>query len=246
MGSARLPPDPEESIAALRLSHPWPAERPADPVPLSGWLGEGNKRLLRRAIAEVRPRVIVELGSWLGLSARFLAEAAPDATILCVDTWEGGEEHHRSSQFRPVLGRLHGSFIAHLWPHRDRVVPVRGRSWDGMQAIHDHGVAADLVYIDASHETPDVLRDLETARRLFPDAVLTGDDWSWPSVRRAVIPFARRHRMRVVRDGNAYLLAANAAPGRLHYAALRAGTVWKGVDRAAVWPLVRRIRRRRH
>ncbi|MCA1819490.1 MAG: class I SAM-dependent methyltransferase [Halobacteriales archaeon] len=233
---------PLAGISKLRKAHPWPASKPTDTVPLSGWLGEGNKRLLRQAISERKPEVIVELGSWLGLSATFFAQEAPKAQIICVDTWEGSQEHQGGAQFAPVLGKLHGSFLANLWPHQDRVVAIRAFSWDGLQAIHDQGIVADLIYVDASHETNDVMRDLDTAWRLFPNAVVLGDDWGWPSVRRAVVPFAKKHGLRVNRDKNCYRLAAQPRPGALHYAALRVGTAWKSVDRVLIWPIVRRVR----
>jgi hypothetical protein len=33
-------------------------------------------------------RCVLELGSWLGSSTRFIADHAPNAVIICVDLWD--------------------------------------------------------------------------------------------------------------------------------------------------------------
>ena len=43
---------------------------------------------------------------------------------------------------------------------------------------------------DADHSEPAVLAELREVRRLFPAAVVCGDDWQWLGVRRAVMAFA--------------------------------------------------------
>jgi hypothetical protein len=103
--------------------------------------------------------------------------------------------------------RSHDSFLANLWPHKDRVVPVRSLSWEGLAEVHAAGVKVDVVYVDASHETDDVRRDIETALRLFPGAAIVGDDWKRTSVRAAVEPVAAEHGLRIAIDGNGFRLA---------------------------------------
>lgn len=239
----------DAALASLRAAHPWPSRRPPSGSPLQGWLGDGNKRMLE-ALLPRGPCVVVELGSWLGLSARFMLERRPQATLVCVDTWEGSVEHKAEARHQAHLPTLHASFLHNLWDLRGRVVPVRAFSWDGLEEVARHGVRPDLVYVDASHETPDVLRDLATALRLFPDAILMGDDWRWRSVRRAVVPFARRNGLWIRTDGNCFRLEPSAGrrPPALHYAATVAGAAVRRAarkaDRRVVWPVVRRLRRR--
>ena len=88
----------------------WPSARPDLEVVEHGWLNRGNKRALQRAVAAgvaavavaaasstpaptgtttSNAIVVVELGSWLGRSARYLLEILPpSASLFCVDTWD--------------------------------------------------------------------------------------------------------------------------------------------------------------
>lgn len=75
--------------AALRLGDPF-ADPPAEPLEedLQGWAG--TDPLLRRAVEAIRPGLVVEVGSWKGQSAVYMAEHCRalglDAALLCIDT----------------------------------------------------------------------------------------------------------------------------------------------------------------
>src|SRR5262245_9381175 len=64
-------------------------------VDMQGW--GSDKPIFRTAIEAVRPRTIIELGSWKGLSAIHMAglcrELGLDTEIVCVDTWLGSPEN---------------------------------------------------------------------------------------------------------------------------------------------------------
>ena len=101
------------------------------------------------------------------------------------------------------------------WRDLEARDPMRTDTLTGMQAIHDAGVRPDLIYVDASHAYKDVLQDLETAKRLFPDAHLFGDDWWWVgSVRKAVKRFAVDNGFEIRHHGNCWLFR-QGTPGRL-------------------------------
>ena len=72
--------------------------------------------------------------------------------------------------------------------------PVRGESPRKLNELADLGVRPDLIYFDSDKTGVDI----EIAHQLFPDAILTGDDWTWGieqgyPIRRAVKAFAREH-----------------------------------------------------
>ena len=53
----------------LSADYPWPDEKPnVGKHPISGWLNKGTAKLLRENIVE--KSLVVELGTWRGLSAR--------------------------------------------------------------------------------------------------------------------------------------------------------------------------------
>ncbi|EOD20835.1 hypothetical protein EMIHUDRAFT_241782 [Emiliania huxleyi CCMP1516] len=195
-------------VARLQL---WP-EAPPPPPPLDlihGWVHRGNERMLRRLLEERQPRCVVELGSWCGLCTTLLCEAAPRLAVFAVDLWDAPhllatpsqrEQYTCDAQAMAILqaGELHAAFLHNLWPHRTRVFPLRMPTGDGLAAIARLGAPVDLIYVDADHTYAAVLADLRASARLFPDALLCGDDWCWADVQLAVADFAHERGLRVV------------------------------------------------
>lgn len=146
-------------------------------------------------------RVILELGSFQGLSSRWFAQEMPaGATLICIDHWLGSSEHHRRPDWEAKLATLHETFLQNLWPHRQRVVPMKIDTINGMQELRDLEIIPDLVYVDASHEEEFVFADTDQALRLFPKAKILGDDWPHDSVRAGVVRAARRCGMLAVHE----------------------------------------------
>ena len=74
-------------IDAVRLQL-WPEAPPQGVKPYRhGWVHKSNERVLTKLLRERRPRVIVELGSWLGLCTSLLLEES-GATVFAVDRWD--------------------------------------------------------------------------------------------------------------------------------------------------------------
>src|SRR5262249_45939740 len=160
-----------ESPIVRRLAevNPWPAEQPEDAAPgqEQGWLGEGSELMLGRSLS-AKTRLGGELGSWLGLSPRYIAEHAPRATVVSVDTWEGSPEHKTQERFAKLLPKLFETFQARCWDYRDRVVPLRATTLDGLRRVHESGAEPDFVYVDAEHSYEAVAAELNLTRELFP------------------------------------------------------------------------------
>lgn len=171
-------------VVALRRSFPWPEEKPNFARCVEGWLMPGTADVLRARLSN-GTRVIVEVGSWLGMSAHFLAQMAPDAEIICIDTWEGSPEHEEDPHCAEMLPTLYERFLANTWDLRSRLTPIRRESVNGLIVLASFGVEPDLIYIDAAHDYESVMADIKAARELFPGAVLVGDDWGIPGVQSA-------------------------------------------------------------
>ena len=196
----------EKNLQILRELYPWPAEKPDIPPALSGWLQSSNQKMLAQ-LCTTKTRVVVELGSWLGLSAKFFLDVAPNATVLCVDHWQGSREHQHVEEWRSKLPILYETFLVNLWEYRDRVIPIKRKTVEGLKVIHSLGIHPDVVYIDASHEYKDVCWDVHTALELFPDSIICGDDWSWSDVQKAVSEIASNFKKKVhIEDGHAWYL----------------------------------------
>lgn len=195
-------------LAELRRRYPWPDTMPDVQPDDHSWFQQCNARLLRRFLGP-QTELIVELGSWLGCSARFMLKAAPNATLICIDHWKGSPRHQQSCRnaVKDKLPRLYETFLRNMWPWRQRVVPLRADTADGMRELAGIGLTPDLVYVDANHDYQNVLADVGTALELFPSAQVAGDDWIYfDGVRRAVGELARARGLRIVREENAWAL----------------------------------------
>lgn len=106
----------------------------------------------RKGLANEAIRVL-EIGSFEGLSTCFLLEHLPAAHVTCVDTWAGSDEH-RSVSFDEIERR----FDENVRPWGQRITKFKGTSLDYFSR-HRPVAAFDIVYIDGSHRSEDVLVD---------------------------------------------------------------------------------------
>ncbi len=165
-----------------------------------GWFG--NAEYLEHQISHKKPKVIIEVGSWLGCSTRFMAGMLPrGGKLYAVDTWKGSpnEPLHLQDPRMPYLYQLFLSNVKHAGL-TDRIVPVRMDSIEASKALN---VKADLIYLDASHDTESVLADIIAwYPHLREGGVFCGDDWLWDSVRIAVMQGAEALGKKVWAGGN--------------------------------------------
>jgi len=133
--------------------------------------------------------VFVEVGSWKGKSAAYmaveLANVNKDIKFFCVDTWQGSAEH--ADSHRQELPQLYDIFLNNMKPLEKYYTPMKISSLEAAGKFAD--ASLDFVFIDASHEYQDVLNDIAAWwPKVKPGGILAGDDFSssWPGVVQAV------------------------------------------------------------
>lgn len=194
--------DQRTVLQALRQEFPWPVARPTVEKPTQhlGWLNASARQMLAKELSGAT-KVVVELGAWLGMSTRYLADRAPNATILTVDHWKGSLEHHEHAGWQTALPQLYDKFITSCWDYRERVIPLKMDVLDGLRLLASRGVSPELIYVDAEHEAEAVGRQLRLCAELFPNAVLAGDDFDFAGVKDAVESFSQEARYQLETTG---------------------------------------------
>lgn len=195
----------------LQSRYPWPRHRPLLPVDDHGWLGAGNVRLLTEWLSNHAPRLILELGSWLGRSTRFFLQTCAEARVIAVDHWgllPSGD--YFGIEPERVL-RLYPQFQANCWSEKDRLGLCRNDTINGLREIAGLGLSPDFIYLDADHSRSAVERDLQLLSELFPQAVWAGDDWNWhdaegPTIQPLVRQLAEQTQRTLRVDGEGWLL----------------------------------------
>ena len=218
-------------VKKLADEYPWPETKPDAPVSTWGW-GMDGEELVRQHLPR-DAQVIVEIGTLLGSSARFLADHCPDAHLFCVDPWFDVTDpadrpflEHAPELTDFVTKQTDGIyqvFLASNWELRHRLTPLRGFSPDMLAPIHAHGIEVDAVYIDGSHVYEDVLADVIATAMMFPAAMMCGDDWNWPGVQHALNYVAANRGREIITSDNTWLLKQTGEDTR--HSALSARTV---------------------
>ena len=169
-------------IEKLRRITPWPEQKPDIPFNDGGWFPKCNRQLLSKLLSD-KTSLVVELGSWIGLSTRWILDTAPNAKVIAIDHWLGGKENAKD----PLLPVLHDTFISNCWSYKDRLVMLKMDTLKGMRLLLDNNVRPNVIYVDAGHDYESANADLKLAT-LF-DCPIVGDDFNpnaWPGVVRAV------------------------------------------------------------
>lgn len=132
---------------------------------------------------------MLEIGSFEGRSACWLVENAleEDGTLFCVDTWEGGEEHKAGNvDMESVAERFqHNITVAKQKAPNRNVVSVQSTSYEALGSfIATKQADFDFIYIDGSHQAPDVMADACMAFGLLKiGGIMVFDDYMWdPSI----------------------------------------------------------------
>lgn len=181
--------------------------------PTDEW--DSHHPIFDQAVDELRPRVIVEVGSFLGCSARhfsgLLKARALNSVVVCVDTWLAEQVLWDSAQWRPHLrfenGRpqVYKTWLANALAAdlQGYLCPLSMDSANGARYLALHGVQAEIVYIDGSHQASDVRRDLDLYwdKVLAPGGVMLVDDVTMPDVAGDLAVFASDRGLDYAVDG---------------------------------------------
>lgn len=188
----------------IKLKDLWPETRPTVPKDPHGWFLGSNAALIGSLIGP-KTKCIIELGSWLGTSTRFMLDHAPNAKLYAVDTWLGGPDHQGpNGACNEKLPTLYETFLTNCWDYKNRLYPLRMTTLEGLDLIFSEGCNPSLIYIDADHSYDAVCKDIENSISLFPHAVIVGDDWGWGGdlpVQRAARDMAKKYNKNIHVEG---------------------------------------------
>ena len=183
-------PEPYQSLELL----------PFDP---HGWFE--NQKPMEQAINNNYVKVVIEVGSWLGKSTRYIASLLPlEGKVYAVDHWKGSAENQSGETgWHRALPYLYQQFLSNIIHAglANKIIPIKMASVEAANVLchPPYNVTADLIYIDASHDTDSVYADLCA---WYPyvqgHGILCGDDWeSSPNVRTAVTRFAIERGLKI-------------------------------------------------
>lgn len=133
-----------------------------------------EKLALFNLVRTKRPRVIVEIGSYLGASSCFMAAAIAryrlNSRLYCVDTW-------RNDAMSEGARDTYEEFLHNTAPFSQAIRPVRQMSVDAAKEFREQ---IDLLFIDGDHRYAAVREDWTCwSRHLGETAVVAFHDIGW-------------------------------------------------------------------
>ena len=151
------------------------------------WAPEVWTQLIPMLPGKPGERTFLEIGSFEGRSAVWIMEnmMQDDDWLVCIDTWEGGEEHGKENMSN-VESRFDHNIVVvkDKYPYRC-IIKYKGTSTKELaREIHEENTRADFIYIDGSHIAKDVLTDACMAWPLLkPKGIMVFDDYMWGNPR---------------------------------------------------------------
>lgn len=152
---------------------------------------ESVRPIFKSLFSQVKPARVLEIGSFEGASAVYMIEtlgALAPLEIHCIDTWQGGIEHQRGRSFEANMSDVETRFARNTAlavnrsKHPINLCVHKGRSISEMAKLiaQGHAGSFDFIYIDGSHQAPDVLNDAILAFELLKVQGIMGfDDYLW-------------------------------------------------------------------
>lgn len=146
-----------------------------------------HKTSFTQIINQLKPKRVLELGSFEGRSTCFLIDLlkniSPEGELHCIDSWSGGQEHSEIN-FADVEKRFldNVQLAMSTAPDTFKVHVHKGKTDDKLVNLYSKGAKGyfDFIYVDASHEAPDVLFDaLLSFKLLRKGGVIAFDDYNW-------------------------------------------------------------------
>jgi len=154
------------------------------------WFGM-VKNVWDQLIPQVNPSKILEIGSYEGASTCYLIDSLSpkkNIEIHCVDNWEGGIEHRPGGSAEADMSEVEKRFLYNT----NLSISRNGNSVDlqlhkGCSDVELARLLAggkqnyfDFIYVDGSHQAPDVLCDAVLSFRLLREGgVIAFDDYLW-------------------------------------------------------------------
>lgn len=139
-------------------------------------------------LSQLNPKRILEIGSYEGYSTCYLIEKCTDVSAIeihCVDTWQGGIEHQKSSML-DVENRFHAN-VQFAQQKSKNPASVQIHKCLSYIALSEFLAAKqagtfDLAYVDGSHQATDVLVDAVLSFQLLRvGGLMIFDDYLWHS-----------------------------------------------------------------
>lgn len=148
------------------------------------------KEIWSQFLPVIKPQKALEIGSYEGAASCYLVETISNnggGELFCVDSWEGGIEHQPGGAAEANMNKVEKRFEENI---RKAILRAKNVKLDKIKARSDIALSAliaegksgyfDFIYVDGSHEAPDVILDAVLSFKLLRvGGIIAFDDYLW-------------------------------------------------------------------
>jgi hypothetical protein len=167
---------------------------------IHGWFN--FPKLYKSAVEKFENAVFVEVGTWKGKSASYMAveiaNSKKNIKFYCVDPWNGACEDHNANHYRckeVQNNTLYDLFLNNIEPVKDYIIPIKDYSLNAVNQFQD--ASLDFVFIDASHDYKNAKADIEAwYPKMKKGSIFSGHDYpNYEGVKQAVDEFVKEKNL---------------------------------------------------
>lgn len=157
----------------------------------NSWFLDGAKDVWDCLIPQLNPSKILEIGSFEGACICYLIEKLAHKHALeihSIDTWDGSIEHKGEGFEAAIMSDVESRFKANISIAQENAQNIvhmhihKGSSHQKLAGLMNDGYENyfDLIYVDGSHQAPDVILDAVLGFKLLRNGgVMIFDDYLW-------------------------------------------------------------------
>ena len=179
------------------------------PLDMHGWFTPANQLKLKEFVEKLQPKIAVEIGTWLGVSAIYTAKLLPkNSKLYCIDPWEPYVEMAGVKECEIRFNTAYEQFLSNCIHNNvaDKIIPLKMRSQEAVKLLATVN-NIDLIYVDGSHQEDDVYNDiLAWYPKLSKIGIICGDDVFIEGVRKGYTKAASKLNLKVQVYGNFWWL----------------------------------------
>jgi len=196
------------STSTNNISEPYANLQELLPFDPHSWYNNPNE--MENLANETKPKIIIELGSWLGHSTSHLAKLVGDnGKVYAVDHWLGSVEHYNVQHLNKKLPLLYDQFLSNIihYKQTENIIPIRDTTENAIDYFINNKIYPDIIYVDAAHDEENVYKDISNYYPLVKGrGIICGDDYIWGNngVKRAVDRFAAENNLTVETSRNCF------------------------------------------
>lgn len=159
-----------------------------------GWLSNDTNINLKYVLQKIKPKNILELGTWYGKSTKHIKNYAPDANLYCFDKFQNiAKSPYTSNKFNP-LDKFYFSLprfetVYNILSEYKNCYLIQHNAYDAIKLMKKWNIKIDMIFIDFIKKKNNLIKFLEEIYQAYPNVVVVGDDIVFETVKQALYYF---------------------------------------------------------